>query len=139
MHATRDTNRFTKPEGAGGHVMRGVMLLPPMRTLAFWLPVVISLAAAPICLYLGVASGGAGHGDYFLATILFPFTILSTVLFGSITLPFILLAAAQYPAYGILLGLASMRGRFQRAASALLVVHASAVTACLIFIGENFS
>jgi ABC-type methionine transport system permease subunit len=110
-----------------------------MRTSAFWTPVIASLVATPICLLLGIASGGAGHGNYFPAKLLFPFTMLSTILFGSITVPFILLAVAQFPAYGVILGHANEKGGFMRAACAVLTVHALAVVACLTWIGENFS
>jgi hypothetical protein len=101
--------------------------------------VITALVATPICLLLGLASGGAGHGNYLLAKILFPFTMLSTIPFGSIIVPFIVLAVAQFPAYGIILGLANGRGRGMRTAGAMLVVHALAAAACLMLIGDDFS
>ena len=110
-----------------------------MRLSAFWTPVITSLIATPICLLIGIASGGAGHGNYFLAKLLFPFTMLSTIVFGSITAPFIVLAVAQFPAYGVILGRANEKGRLMRAACAVLAVHVLAAVACLMWIGENFS
>ncbi|MDQ3817399.1 MAG: hypothetical protein M3362_06880 [Acidobacteriota bacterium] len=80
-----------------------------------------------------------GHGDYFLAKLLFPFTMLSTIPFGSITVPFILLAVAQFPAYGVVLGRANEKGRFMPAACVVLAVHALAAATCLMWVGENFS
>jgi len=115
------------------------MLPPLMKASAFWTPLVISLVATPICLLLGIASGGAGHGDYFLARLLFPFTMLSTIPFGSITTPFILLAIAQFPAYGMILGCANERGKFMHAACVMLFVHGLAAAFCLMWVGENFS
>jgi hypothetical protein len=115
------------------------MLLPSMRTSAFWKPVIASLVATPICLLLGIASGGAGHGNYFTAKLLFPFTMLSTILFSSITIPFILPAVAQFPAYGVILGHANEKGSFMRAACAVLAVHTLTAVACLMWVGENFS
>lgn len=58
----------------------------------------------PACL-IAFASSGAGHGDYFLFKLVFPITMLSTRLFGSITAPFILIGLAQFPLYGYLVGI----------------------------------
>jgi hypothetical protein len=110
-----------------------------MKSSAFWTPLIISLVATPICLLLGIASGRAGHGDYFLAKLLFPFTMLSTIPFGSITVPFILLAVAQFPAYGMILGRANEKGKFMHAAVVMLAVHVLAAASCLMWVGENFS
>ncbi len=105
----------------------------------FWLPVIASLAATPVCLFLGIASGGAGHGDYVLARILFPFTMLAALLPGSITAPLVALAVAQFPLYGIVLGVANVRGKLERAALVLLAAHVLVVVACFVVPGENFS
>lgn len=109
-----------------------------MKVPAFWTPMIISLLATPICLFLGIASAGAGHGNYFLAKLLFPFTMLSTVPLGLITTPFILLALAQFPVYGMILGHANEKGRFMRVASVVLLIHALTAAACLRLIGGNF-
>ncbi len=58
----------------------------------------------PACL-IAFVSSGAGHGDYFLFKLVYPITMLSTFLFGSITAPFILIGLAQFPLYGYLVGL----------------------------------
>src|SRR5690242_17468490 len=73
-----------------------------MRSFVRWMPFLISLIVTPVALVLGMMSAGLGHGDYFLAKWLFPYTMLSTVLFGSITIPFLLLGIAQFPIYGFL-------------------------------------
>ena len=110
-----------------------------MRGSKFWLPVVSSVVVTPICLLLGVASGGGGHGDYLYAIILFPFTMLSALIFGSITIPFIALAVAQFPIYGILLGRANVRSKLPRVAILLLLTHALFVAACLFVPGGFLS
>jgi hypothetical protein len=110
-----------------------------MRNPAFWKPVIISLVATPICLFLGIASGGAGHGSYFLAKVLFPYTMLSVIFFSSIAAPFILLAVIQIPFYGVLFGAANAKSNFLPLAGAVLVAHVLAAMACLLFIGESFS
>jgi len=61
-----------------------------MKTREFWTPLILSLIVTPLFLFAAVASAGAGHGSYILAKILFPFTLLSTMLFGSIIVPLLL-------------------------------------------------
>ena|ERR671912_57096 len=110
-----------------------------MKRSTFWTPIIVSLVFTPIALLLGVGSAGAGHGDYFWAKILFPFTMLSTFLFQSITAPFILLAIVQFPLYGLTLALASGRKRLASLAIGLAVVHILAAVLCLFLASENFS
>jgi hypothetical protein len=119
--------------------MPGVRLLRVMRHSEFWKPLIISLVATPICLFLGMASAGAGHGSYFLAKALFPYTMLSTIFFESITAPFILLAVIQIPFYGVILGAANAKDKYLPLAKAFLVAHILAVAACFLFVGESFS
>ena len=119
--------------------MPGVSWLHVMRTRRFWVPVVCSLVVTPIALLLGVASGGAGHGNYFAAMLLFPYTMLSAAAFDSIYLPFVLLAVVQFPAYGIVFGRANETGRIVRVAVILVAAHAVAVVAVLLFASEKFS
>jgi hypothetical protein len=110
-----------------------------MRSRKFWVPLIVSLIVTPIALLLGVASAGAGHGDYRLAMILFPYTLLSAVIFDSITTPFIILAIIQFPLYGIALGYANKKGRLAAMSILLCVVHGVASTAMLLVANENFS
>jgi len=93
----------------------------------------------PLFLYFGIASGGAGHGNYLLAKIVFPFTMLSTKAFGSIIAPFILLAIIQFPVYGFILGWANAKNRIFLPAAALLLLHSAAVIACFFVVDANFS
>ena len=59
----------------------------------------------PFALGAAIASGGAGHGDYLLAKILFPYSMLFTRLTGGvITYPLMGLALVQFPLYGFLAG-----------------------------------
>jgi len=110
-----------------------------MKSLKFWIPVAVSFLVTPIFLYLGIASGGAGHGHYLLAKILFPFTMLSTRAFGSIVAPFIVLAIVQFPIYGFILGKANLKGRMFLCSIGVLLIHLLAATACFLIVDENFS
>lgn len=104
-----------------------------------WWPLLVCCALTPVCLLLGVASAGAGHGDYRLAKLLFPFTMLSTSFLGSITGPFVALALVQYPAYGVALGLANRNGRLAWAAAVMLAVHGLAALLCFAIPNPSFS
>lgn len=109
-----------------------------MASRKFWIPLIASFIVTPIALLLGVGSGGAGHGDYRLAMILFPYTMLSTTIFDSITPPFILLAIIQFPLYGVILGRASEKGRFVSICILLCVVHCLALTAMFLVASKDF-
>lgn len=100
---------------------------------------IASLIVTPIALLLGVGSAGAGHGDYRLAMILFPYTLLSTSVFDSITPPFIILAIIQFPIYGVALGYANEKRRLLSMSIVLCVVHGIALAAMLLVANENFS
>jgi hypothetical protein len=102
-------------------------------------PLVASLVATPLFLLAAIASARAGHGSYLLAKILFPFTMLSTLVFGSIVAPAIALAVLQIPFYGFILGRANVKGGLRKRAAVLLLAHLLAVAACFILIGDNFS
>lgn len=112
-----------------------------MKSHKFWQPFISALTATPFCLLAGWTSAGAGHGDYILATILFPFTML---LFGfsdsftaSVSLG-VIPAIVQFPLYGIILGLANLKNRLDVSLAVILVTHILAIFACFLFLGERF-
>jgi len=107
--------------------------------IKFWTPIVISILLTPVLVYAGVVSSGAGHGNYLFARILFPFTMLSTIVSNSITLPAIGVAVVQFPAYGLILGIATKRRRLRGIATSLLLIHVLAVGICLLLIRADFS
>lgn len=67
----------------------------------------------------GYVSGGLGHGDYVFATLLFPYTLLSSILrqvifhprFGDSPFDLIFFGSAilQFPVYGLILSLVSRK------------------------------
>lgn len=72
-----------------------------MRVRRWTVPIVLGVLANPLCLYLAWQSGGYGHGDYSWAKILFPYSLLTTILSQEITFPAVILAFVQFPIYGI--------------------------------------
>ena len=102
----------------------------------FLRPLLISLLLTPFCLLLGILSAGAGHGDYILATILFPFTLLSVALYHTITDPFILFGVVQVPLYGVILGWTNMKGKIIPAALILCVIHTLAVAISFLLVHD---
>jgi len=105
----------------------------------FWVPVAMFRVLTPLCLWLGIASGGGGHGDYQLAKFLFPLPMLPAFFFGSITWPFIILAVVQYPAYGVILGFANENRRLRPMSWVLLAIHGLLVVASLVSQTGSFS
>lgn len=102
--------------------------------------VAIGVVLTPITAALAVISGGAGHGDYLFARLFFPYTMLLTRLTGDvITVPLVLLALAQFPVYGAILGAASSQP--SATGIILFVVISHLVAAGLCFSGAlpNFS
>jgi len=109
-----------------------------MSISSFWKPIIASLIATPAAFIGALISAGAGHGNYVLATILFPFTMLSTVVFGSITWPFVLLAIVQFLLYGVFLGIANKTNRIIAASVVIMAVHAAAVVLFFLLTNDDF-
>ncbi len=114
-------------------------MLTLVKALDFTIPVLVSLVVTPLFLFAAAVTTGGGHGSYVLAKILFPFTMLSTVFFGSIVAPFIAIAILQFPIYGLLLGRANVKGEITRWGTGLLVIHLLVVLACFLLVGKSFS
>jgi len=107
-----------------------------MKNPRFWVPVAASVLVTPALLLLAVGSAGVGHNrsEPLLPHVLFPFPLLALKLLGDAgpqLLLVLLLWAAQYPLYGLAVGLAARRGWGLAGAAlvAILVVHGLAVAA----------
>ena len=97
----------------------------------------MSLGITPIALLLGVASGGAGHGNYGLAKTLFPFAMLSVLITdGVISIFGIVLAVAQFPIYGVIAGLSIVQSRWLPVV-AMLAVHVVSAIVCFPLMAER--
>jgi hypothetical protein len=114
-------------------------LSPPPRKLFGGLATLLCLLATPLLLFLVVVAAGGGHGTYWLAKMLFPWTMMSTAVTKSITQPLIVLGIAQYPLYGIILDLARAGSRFKPAALTLLAAHFSALMLAFSISNRSFT
>jgi hypothetical protein len=76
-----------------------------------------------------IMSGGAGHGSYVAARVLFPFSMLFTRLEGSIGTVAMTVGLLQFPLYGALIGRAAALRTYQ-ISYMLMAVHLVAVLAC---------
>jgi len=102
-----------------------------MRVVKVLAGVGIGALITPVAAMLAVWSGGAGHGHYEFARLFFPYTMLLTRLVDDVvTLPLIVLALAQFPLYGAIIGIAGSKGSSAVAGVLLLVVHIVAVVVC---------
>lgn len=92
-------------------------------------------------MFIAVVSSGAGHGDYGAARLLFPYSMLLTLITGdTIGVLSIVVALIQFPLYGLVIG-AGMRDRRWRIAAILMlsIGHGIAALACFAGLLPNFS
>lgn len=98
-------------------------------------PIVTSLLLTAILLPVAAVSGGVGHGNYTLAIALFPYAAVAVVVldhFFNSTIPMILIATLQFPLYGILMSISRGKVSSRIAVTALLALHAVAVSIALL-------
>ncbi len=90
---------------------------------------------------LAILSGGAGHGDYAFARLLFPYTMLLTLAQGdTISLPLRVLALIQFPSYGAIAGFSVSISKNKWLIPLILtVIHLVFVIACFSGVLPNFS
>src|SRR5687767_16026944 len=100
-----------------------------MNARRFWIPFAVFFGLTPIMLFLGLMSSGLGHGDYFLAKILFPYTLLSTAAFDRIEPPVMCLTIIRYPDSGVVIVLTIVRQILLIASVLLAFIHALFVIA----------
>jgi hypothetical protein len=88
--------------------------------------------------FAAIVSGGAGHGSYVAARMLFPLSMLLTLVEGRIGMVSVGLALLQFPLYGALLGWTLWRQSYG-AAMAVASLHLVAAIACFAGILPGFS
>jgi hypothetical protein len=82
---------------------------------------IIGVVLTPIALLSAILSGGAGHGDYVWARILFP--VLTIVMLAGGGDGIVVLAIFQFPLYGWFAGFCISQKQFTRLALAALLAH----------------
>jgi hypothetical protein len=109
-------------------------LLRPIRGVA------LGALITPFAAMLAIASSGAGHGDYILARVMFPYGMLLTRLVESTFFYLLIgLALAQFPFYGALVVWRTDLKKSVVTAFAIAAVHLMAVVACFSGFLPNFS
>ena len=98
----------------------------------------LGVLIAPVALFFAAVSGGAGHGDYLLARILFPLPMLSTHFFQVITSAAVVVAAIQFPVYGWFAGYAAQKEK-RRLALIPLGFHVLMLVLIFVFPDSSFS
>jgi hypothetical protein len=86
-----------------------------------------SILLTPVAFLLAVIAVGAGDGSFIPAMTIFPWGMMTTSLNDAVILPAVLAAIAQFPAYGVLLGLGARFRRLRSTALGLAAAHALAV------------
>jgi len=96
-----------------------------------------AIIVAPAIL-AAIMSGGAGHGSYVAARVLFPFSMLLTRLEGEIGPIAMGAGLLQFPLYGALVGRA-VASKSERAVLFTAAAHVVAVLACFSGLLPDFS
>ena len=94
-----------------------------MKNSNWKIPFVFTYVLTPIAVFLAIISGGAGHGDYFSAKFLFPYTMATASVFDQIYIPFAILALFQFPIYGYILKKVNETNKIIKASLIILVLH----------------
>lgn len=84
--------------------------------------IVLGVLLPLITVPLAVISMGAGHGDYFLAKLLFPYLMLIAGLVGQIPEVLAFVSLLQYPIYGYFIGRSSFKMKTAANATILHIV-----------------
>src|SRR6185295_15807631 len=101
------------------------------RAIGALVGLAVGAVLTPVALYMAVISAGAGHGDYALAKILYPFSMLLTkVTDDTISMPSVIVAMIQFPVYGVALGLCKTKNSFLTIAGLLFAWHTIAIGTC---------
>lgn len=115
-----------------------------MRTLDFWKPFIASIIVTPLAVLIAFMSAGFGHGDYWGAKLIFPYTMLAALFLAPdasyLVKAFLLiiLPITQFPIYGLVLTFASEKDWLRRLAVHLAVAHIILAALNLLMGSERF-
>jgi hypothetical protein len=116
------------------------MHMPFPRATRYAFAAAIGLVIGVSAIAVAIFIAAAGHGSYVPAIIFFPLTMLSTRWTDVITVPAMILAVVQYPAYGMALARGKEAGTRARLAFAIAAAHGFLACAAFAFLqGGSFS
>ena len=128
--------------------------MPPVLVYSSWRPpavtirrqvlfsvigILLGALAGMALLFVTVAATGGGHGTYGAAKLFFPFTMALTGVTEEINTPGIVIALAQYPLYGLLIGWLTARNRRVTGWKIFAAVHLCALALAIGFSDSSFS
>ena len=94
-----------------------------------------SILATPILFIFALATGGAGHGTRFFMAIIYPYTILESLISReSAVLYSGFLLILQYPIYGTILTIAERKQKLKKITYVILITHVAAAVMCMTFL-----
>lgn len=104
-----------------------------INNIRFWAPIIFSIPLTIVCFLVGAASAGVGHGDALPLLVLFPFFAVFLTLGDALRftgqpisgLILIGLLVLQFPLYGLVIAIASQKGKLIRAVTIMIVLHLS--------------
>jgi hypothetical protein len=103
------------------------------RAKRLLIPVIVGVGLGVILGLVSLLAMAGGHGTYVPAALFFPGPLLLSIAVNAISKPALVVAAAQWPSYGAVVGLSARRGQTRRAIICVTVVHALLTVACFVF------
>ena len=110
--------------------------LPLLHLLGLMIGLALGMLVTVPAIAFAVSSSGLGHGNYLLARLLYPYTMLLSDRVGEISAPLVALAIAQFPLYGATIGTAYPR-KWLRIVTFGGVSAAHVIACCLCFGGAS--
>jgi len=108
------------------HMRPSPVKRPAPYTKKFWVPFYISVVVTVIAIFIFLAEASLRHSSAAATPksmlVLFPIPVALSSALGPLAL---LLGLAQFPTYGILLGIANENGRLFRRLLQIVAIHAS--------------
>ena len=100
-----------------------------VKDIRFWAPIIFSIPLSFVCFVVGFGSVGVGHGDARPLLFLFPYSgamlHLGDALGPTLGLLFTGLLVLQYPLYGLVVAIASQKGKLIWTVTIMIILHLS--------------
>lgn len=94
-----------------------------------------ALVWTPILALLVLFTGGAGHGTRFFMAIIYPYTVLESLIWRESAILYSgFLFILQYPIYGTILTIAERKQKLKKITYVILITHVAAIVICMAFL-----